>query len=476
MSLKAKKAQKAQDPNRLTFKHFMLWKSSDISQAWVSVIMLNFLSLYASDTLGINIGLVGTLLLVSKIIDAITDIFAGWLIDNTHTRWGKGRPYELCILGMTTCTILLFCCDPKWSLTLKCAWILLMYALVFSVFSTLRGAAGTAYTIRHFSNNQTVITKVTSYGGIVAIAAAMIVNVAFPVMIAKLGAHTGGWTIAAAAFMVPGSLIGVLRFFTCKEDPSIDAGTTQKPVRIHEIFEMFRKNKYVWIFAVIMLCYNISTNLAVGSYFFKWVIGSTSLMGITSVFSVILLPVMFFFPAIIKKFGTMSRMISCFCFVGIAGFVICFLSGSFLPGVLFGFLLGSFANLPLAYYGILFIMDCCTYNEMIGLPRMDGSSSILSNFMSKFGAALGSWITGLLLMAAGYVSAAGVTSQPASALLMIRIDYSLVPAALLVITAFCCMAFSKLEKMIPAWKAEHSQAAATAAKTPQDIQDSPSVS
>lgn len=30
-------------------------------------------------------------------------------------------------------------------------------------------------------------------------------------------------------------------------------------------------------------------------------------------------------------------------------------------------LLGSFATLPLAYYGVLFIMNICTYNEMMGL-------------------------------------------------------------------------------------------------------------
>lgn len=39
--------------------------------------MLNFLSIYASDTLGVNIGVVGTLLLASKIVDGFTDIFPG---------------------------------------------------------------------------------------------------------------------------------------------------------------------------------------------------------------------------------------------------------------------------------------------------------------------------------------------------------------------------------------------------------------
>ena len=51
---------KVKDPNKLGLGRLLLWKSSDISAAWVNVITLNFLSLYCSDTLGINIGVVST--------------------------------------------------------------------------------------------------------------------------------------------------------------------------------------------------------------------------------------------------------------------------------------------------------------------------------------------------------------------------------------------------------------------------------
>ena len=77
--------ERLQDPNHLSFGRLLAFKSSDVSAAWINVIMLNFLSIYASDTLGIGVATVGTLLLASKIVDAFTDIFAGWLVDNTHT-------------------------------------------------------------------------------------------------------------------------------------------------------------------------------------------------------------------------------------------------------------------------------------------------------------------------------------------------------------------------------------------------------
>ena len=110
---------KAKDPNHLSFGRLMAWKSSDISAGWVNVIMLNYLSLYASDFLGLNIGLVGVLLFVSKLLDGLVDFFIGWLVDNTHTPWGKARPYEICIVGQTLATLFLFLARPEWAYTAK---------------------------------------------------------------------------------------------------------------------------------------------------------------------------------------------------------------------------------------------------------------------------------------------------------------------------------------------------------------------
>ena len=288
-----------------------------------------------------------------------------------------------------------------------------MYTLVFSIFTTLRGAANTPYTIRHFSNNPILIRKVASYGGVITMAGSMIVSILFPIVMSKLATSAGGWRTTVAIFVLPLLLISLLRFFFCKEDPSVDGGDEQfQPVRLNEIFSMFRRNKYVWLYAIIMLCYNISTSLAVTTYYFKYIIGNTAMMSVTSIFSIVLLPLMLVFPWIMKKIGGMSKMVGAFACIGIVGYIIVFVSGANLTGVLLGGVLGGLAGLPLAYYGVLFIMNCCTYNEMIGLPRMDGSAGILANFMGKCGGAMGSFITGILLSVGGYIAAEGTLISP----------------------------------------------------------------
>lgn len=229
-------ANKKNDPNHLGFGRLMAWKSSDIAMAGLNVIVLGYLSIYCSDTLGIAPAVVGTVLMVSKIIDAFTDIFAGWLVDNTHTKLGKGRPYELAIVGVMLCSLGLFSGSPAWSNTIKVVWIFCMYTLVFSIFTTLRGAANTPYTIRHFSNNPILIRKVASYGGVITMAGSMIVSILFPIVMSKLATSAGGWRTTVAIFVLPLLLISLLRFFFCKEDPSVDGGDEQfQPVRLNEI-------------------------------------------------------------------------------------------------------------------------------------------------------------------------------------------------------------------------------------------------
>ena len=68
----------------------LLWNSSSCSVA-LSTLMLGYATFYCTDVLQLAPALVGTLFMVSKIFDSFTDIVAGFIVDRTQTRWGKGR-------------------------------------------------------------------------------------------------------------------------------------------------------------------------------------------------------------------------------------------------------------------------------------------------------------------------------------------------------------------------------------------------
>ena len=63
------------------------WSTRGISAA-INVVLCMNIAFYCTDIVGLNATVVGTLFLVSKIIDAFTDLGFGFLLDKTHTKWG----------------------------------------------------------------------------------------------------------------------------------------------------------------------------------------------------------------------------------------------------------------------------------------------------------------------------------------------------------------------------------------------------
>lgn len=55
--------------------------------------MSSYLLIFYTDVFGIAAAAAGTMMLVTKLIDAITDTVMGMIVDKTHTKWGQGRPY-----------------------------------------------------------------------------------------------------------------------------------------------------------------------------------------------------------------------------------------------------------------------------------------------------------------------------------------------------------------------------------------------
>lgn len=450
------KANKVKDPNKLGLGRLLAWKSSDIGAAGIQAIVLSYLTIYCTDTLGLNPAVLGTILMVSKLIDGAVDIFYAWLVDNTNTKLGKGRPYELAFFGMTLSTILLFSASPEWDLVMRYVWVTSMYILVFAVFQSLRVTGQTAYTIRAFNNNDTLLTKVASYGGIVTMLGSIVISMTFPMVMAKLATSAKGWTTTVAIYMIPLTIIGSLRFLLVKEDQSVDSGKSYEKISIKDIFTMFSKNKYVWFYAGMMMFFNVSTSLGAGSYYFKWIVGNPGLQGVTSATSFLLVPVMLLFPVIIRKLGSVAKMVTLLSFISVGGYLIVFIGGGNLITTVGGMVVAGLVTLPMSYFQMLFVTRCATYNEVLGMQRMECSSNTISIFASNIGGALGSFISGILLSLASYNYGEAVTVQSDSALFMIRCLYSIVPAILVIGCGLCAWKFTGLEKLLDEREAKKS--------------------
>ena len=442
---------KAPKADRLPLGKFLAWKSSDITSAGVFLIVTTYMSMFCTDYLGMTPLAVGNIILISNIIDFITDLIAAYVIDNTKTKWGKARPYELGAIGMTLCTTLIFITPNGWSDTLKIVWVFCMYTFLFGVFNTMRATANMPYLVRAFDNNRTLIGKVSSYGGIVTTMGSMVVSLTFPKMMAKLAEQDGGWTTLILIYMIPLTVLGLLRFIFVKENPTIDAGQVKDKVDFKDIWTMVRKNGYAWLYLLIMFFFQTIQSIGALSYYFKYIVGDVSSAGLLSIMSFVLLPTMFLFPLFMKKLSA-SQIIALGAVLSCLGYVVNYFAGTSMTMLIIGSIITAFAMLPISYLGNMVQMDLCTYNQYLGLPRMDASIGALFNgFGTQLGQGFGGWLLGFALTAAGYVVSAGdeIVAQPESAITMIRLLYSLIPMVLMALLAVSAFCLSKLNKQMP---------------------------
>src|SRR6185436_10110544 len=81
--------------HRLTAGEKLAYGLGDASANFVFQTQITFLLFFYTDVFGIGAGAAGTILLVSRLLDAFNDPLVGALADRTNTRWGRYRPWIL---------------------------------------------------------------------------------------------------------------------------------------------------------------------------------------------------------------------------------------------------------------------------------------------------------------------------------------------------------------------------------------------
>lgn len=444
-------AKKQKDPKKVGFGRIVAWNSRAISQG-IGLMVLGYLSIYCTDTLKMPAALVGTLLVVSKLLDGVTDVVAGFIVDRTNTKWGRGRPYEWCIIGMWLSIWLMFTCPPSFSLVAKSAWVICMYALVNSVFYTFLQANNTVYMCRAFRYQEQYVS-LSSTGAILSMICVAAFNIAIPSFVEKYGVSPSGWSLLMACIAIPMALIGILRFLFIRETVDVDVKSTDgaaEKVTLSDVKTVLTKNPYIWIVALILFVCNFVTNMGVNTYYFTYVVKNLGMLGIISAVQILGIPVMIFVPAILKRIS-ISKLILIGCVLSVIGYGINFIAMDntvllAVAAVLFG--LGS---VPISMLINLMIIECADFNEWKGSQRMEGTLSSVTSFATKIGSALGAGVLGVLLSASGYVGDADLI--PESAIRMIRHLYSTIPAALWLIVALSLLLY-KLDKLMPGIREE----------------------
>ncbi len=439
--------------NEVLPKYFKwAWTSRGLSLA-LNVILIMQLTYYCTDMLGMAPTLIGSLLLASKLLDGVTDLVVGFVIDKTNTKLGKARPYEICIVFVWLFTILMFS-TPNIGTVGQSVFIFIMYALINSICATFLNGGDAVYLARSVRSESNRVSVMSFNGGIIMLCS-IVFSIVLPQLIAGVGATKAGWTVIAASIGIPMAVIGILRMVFVKEVVHTDtskAGQKEETVPLKTGLGCIIKNKYIWILAGMTFVVQLSTNIgsAVNTYYFKYIMGNIGLATLVSMSSMITPIVMLVFPVLTRKFGTVT-ILKAGAILGVVGYGIRIIGGTNLVTLTVGSLIGGVAILPITMMISIYLIDTMDYGEWKTGVRVEGMLGSVNSFSSKLGSGIASGMVGLIMGLAGYDGTLAVQSASANASIIALFNY--VPMVLMVVLLLLAIAY-KLDKELPAIKAD----------------------
>lgn len=405
----SKREKKPVDPEaKIGVGKFWAWQSRELSDAAI-VFLVGYVQLFCTDVIKVNPLLVGTVLMMTKIIDGITDLLAGYIVDRTETRFGKGRPYDFCLIGTWVTFILLFACPQSLSDMGKVAWVAVFYTLSNAVFTTFLNAGENVFMLRAFNKKQ--IVRFTAFGGLVTSLGGLLVGIIIPQLLNNAGNDPVKWVKSVAMVGIPLAAIGMCRFIFVKErtDISFEDENTEK-VTFKTMWELLKKNRYFTLFMLIGVFSNTVGNMGMGIYFFKHVLGNLGLQSIFSAFSALAVVALVILPKLMEKFSIKQILIAGFIISAVTN-LISFIFYTNVPILVVCYVISLFATVPGVYIVKIVMFDNADYNEYLGLPRMEGTMGAINGFANRLGTAFGAFLLGVVLTLIGYNTDAEVQTQ-----------------------------------------------------------------
>lgn len=414
--------------------------SGDLGCNLVFSTMASYLMVFYTDVFGITAAAAGTMMLVTKFIDAMTDTGMGLLVDRTHTKWGQGRPYF--IIGAIPFALFTFLTFyiPDFGSTGKLVWAYVTYCLLC-----------TAYTVVNIPLN-TIVPRLTSdvHERDILVSTRMVCAMIGTVIVMSItapmveffgrGNEARGYLITMTIYGIVAMIIFFLTFSATKE--VVPPSVTHEHTSLKNDFKGLTGQAWIlFLFNLFYFSLFVVRNTTV-IYYFKYNLERTdwlSLVGLLGILSG--LPMLLVLPALEKRFSKRNLMFFSVALYIVGDLVIyagknsafCLLAGLVITG------LGIYG-----IFGITFAMqpDVIDYSEYKKHASVSGLIAAFQGFFVKGGMGLTSFVIGAFLKSGGYVANA---EQTAKSLAHIEICFIWIPIVLCIAIAILAY-FYKLDK------------------------------
>ena len=385
-----------------------------------NAVMATYLNVYYTDVLGLGGLFLVVFPVISKVIDAITNVIMGYVIDRTRTKQGKARPWLLLSAPLVAVTGVLLFVVPSGDDILQIAWVMISYNLYYSV----------AYTIYNMSHNLMVplSTRNTAQRGVLAVfnnistimMSGIVVALVFPMAVMPaLGTSKGLWiAVMSVLACISLPLVLVEYYFTKERVTAESSGQEEKKIPFALQLKAIFTDKYMLLLLGYFLLYTLTSQLknVALPYYCNYVLGTYS-DGITQTLVSVLggIPMgigIFAVWPLAKKFGKKNVTVAGFVIYAV-GSAVCWMAPTNLPVVLVGQFIKNIGGLPCAYVFMALFADALDNLEWKNGFRCDGIAMSAYSVIITAAAGL---VTGIFnggLWAADYIAPETVEVMPA---------------------------------------------------------------
>lgn len=432
-----------------------LWKQrigygvSDFACNLIWQMISLYLLYFYTDIMNLSPLAIGTMFLITRFIDGITDLLVGYWIDKTNTRWGKSRPFFLFGAVPFALFAVLAFSVPNISNTGKLIYAYITYIGLSFAYTIVN--IPMASILPSLTSDPQERTALSTSRKFFAFLGATIVGATSLKLIQFFGKENEalGFRIVMIIF----GLIGCIMFFVTFANVREKTYKKESQASLKETIISLSKNKPWIVFAINILFmwtgFFIQSSAIV--YYYKIVIGDLQLsITVTTMMSVVPMLSNFCVPFLAKKFG--KRNLFCYStFVQILGLLVILFAGLNHIMILLGVFLASLgAGLKESIY---FSMqaDPVDYGEWKTGINTSGSLSAINGFLGKIAQAVSGWLASMLLAWAAYDSQA--VTQTAETIFAVKTMYLYIPIILFIFSIITMM-FYNLDKMLPEIKSK----------------------
>ena len=409
--------------------------SGDLAGNMVYAFLSSFVMLYLTNTVGLNPGIIGPLIMVSKLFDGVSDIFFGTMIDKTKSKLGKARPWMLyAYIGCAVTLVANFAIPASLGRTAQYAWFFIAYTMLNAVFFTANNIAY-ASLVTFCTRNSKERVEMGSFRFIFAFSTSLIIQSVTVQFVRALGNGASAWKTVAIIYAVIGLIVNTISVFSIKELPEEELAKDKDQEEKYSLIEAAKllvSNKYYLMICGTYVCQQIYTAmLNMGIYYMIYILKNEDLYSVFSwAINIPVIIAMCITPMLVERMKGLYRMNLAGYILGTAGRVGVIIAG-YMGSVPLMIAFTAVAALGMApWQGDMgaVVASCSEYTWLTKGKHIDGTMYSCTSFGTKIGGGIGVALCGWLLDISGFVKTSAV--QPTSCINMLHVMYLWIPMLL----------------------------------------------